>query len=394
MKKTYLLLSLASIFFLASCQAQNASPIPDSDVLLTDQEGISAKLINKAVNADGYEYLSYSYTITPDYLVDDIVGALSWSQSGVSDDVSTFLTVSVNNNMHRFTVTKLKDFSNQAKLTLYSYSRPSVNGTVLIDLARKWSGTDNRIYVFDWVDKETIDHEAISSNYENDVNNFSIGKLNSWIEESFLSKTYTVDSFSFSNESFNSENKDGNLWNPLVTKKVETVTTLTSTSYQSQVLCYWLTGANWTFIRNNGRMITDDQDRQTYYLSSTDDFNSLIPSSQQFYYPYYSSNTSYSQAKNFDEYNQVYNTIGQVDVSFTGFSYSVNTWNWLNTAGASSNSNSTSSTAYVGLPLNFEYRVSTGSVNKVVRVIYTMFVSFDPTSLSNAFTLSVSNITF
>lgn len=101
---------------------------------VAEAKNISVKALNSN-NLTGS--ISFAYSVTPKNYKGTITATPSWVSSSVTDDVSTFLTVT---NVEptttvdgTITVAKLKRMTNQAKIVLTCSSNADVSATILVD---------------------------------------------------------------------------------------------------------------------------------------------------------------------------------------------------------------------------------------------------------------------
>lgn len=112
--------------------------------ILTDviSNGVTVKKLSSGTNDNGQSYVTYSYTVTPDYATNKniFVKTLAFTDLSVDDNPSAYVNVSINNSASTFTVTQLAAFSNQLTLTLASEADITVTCDVTIDCKQKWLG--------------------------------------------------------------------------------------------------------------------------------------------------------------------------------------------------------------------------------------------------------------
>ncbi len=392
MKKLNLLLSMASIFFLGACQSQSSPLYDGGDDLILNEEGIVTKLIRKATNASGQEYYVYSYSISPSSVSDDVIGVLSWADSGVSEDVSNFISFSIDNDNDQFTITKLKDFSTQIKLTLYLKSLPHVTATVFIDLARKWKSDSTNIYISQFYSQANfISDDGICDSTEsfNDGGAYAFNRntLKDFIPQLLMSDIFTVDNISNVNVDvgkFNPDNNTNYFFHEYVTKtsKVYDYSQTVDKNYviSSNVLCYGLTEAQANFIKAENNRYYASYFSTTNYVTQSGFYNygkeiSLIKP------------LSFTAA-NFDENQEVYYPDPRclTDRIFTGVKSSASGFAYLNKVGSNVSAFDTT-TKYVGIPLHWSFTWG----DKTFNVEFTIYSEF---TANVSLTTSSSNVTF
>ncbi len=209
MKKT-LLLSLTSILLLSGLSGCSSSPTVNhyddaGEVVLTDGEGIETRFISRAVNASGQEELTYSFTLTPARAISDIQGTLSWNKTGVSEKVADYLSVSVDNDNKTFTITKLQDFSTQARVTLSSIKRPDVITSVTVDLKQKITSPYTDVYCF-----QLCGDNGSGRFYDDAFNGYDVGYVIDQYVASFNKSTvYTIENTDLDTEFYGDHSQDG-----------------------------------------------------------------------------------------------------------------------------------------------------------------------------------------
>lgn len=98
---------------------------------------VQIKLLTTGTDADGNETRTFSYTITPDNATNKaITTSLAWTDSTVTDAISSYYSVSVDATAMTITVTMKQRTSHQATLTVASAANPSLTSKLTIDVMR------------------------------------------------------------------------------------------------------------------------------------------------------------------------------------------------------------------------------------------------------------------
>lgn len=152
-KKTLIIGSTVMLLFLGvGVWSSNITSLPNNGLVTEEKsKGVTVKKMSAGTNEQGQAYVTYSYTITPDYTTNKniVVKSLAFTDGSVEDTPSNYVTVSIDNNASTFTVVQLADFSKQLSLTLASQSDESVTAVITIDCKQKWLGyTANTEYTF------------------------------------------------------------------------------------------------------------------------------------------------------------------------------------------------------------------------------------------------------
>lgn len=104
---------------------------------VTNSEFIQLKTLSVSTNAAGQTEKVVSYTVSGNLDPQKIVGALTWTSSGVEDDISTFMTAVLNKEAKTITLTCLQAFSNQMTYTIYSEELAEAKASITIDYQQK-----------------------------------------------------------------------------------------------------------------------------------------------------------------------------------------------------------------------------------------------------------------
>ena len=125
---------------------------PNGDLVTNEtSKGVTVKKLSSGTNSEGQTYVTYSYTVTPDYATnkDIVVKSLEFTDTSVEDTPSKYVDVKIDNSSSTFTVTQLADFSNQLTLTLASQINSAATAVIKIDCKQKWLGfTEQEEYTF------------------------------------------------------------------------------------------------------------------------------------------------------------------------------------------------------------------------------------------------------
>ncbi len=126
--------------------------LPTSGLVTGEKsKGVEVKKISSGTNDEGKSFITYSYTVTPDYATNKnvVVKSLAFTDTDVEDTPSNYVLVSIDNSASTFTVVQLSDFSHQLTLTLASQADTSVTAEITIDCKQKWLGfTSKTEYTF------------------------------------------------------------------------------------------------------------------------------------------------------------------------------------------------------------------------------------------------------
>lgn len=104
---------------------------------VTNSEFIQLKTLSVGTNAAGQTEKVVSYTVSGNLDPQKIVGALTWTSSGVEDNISTFMTAVLNKEAKTITLTCLQAFSNQMTYTIYSEELAEAKASITIDYQQK-----------------------------------------------------------------------------------------------------------------------------------------------------------------------------------------------------------------------------------------------------------------
>lgn len=115
---------------------------PGNIVTNVESKGVKVKKLASGTNSEGQAYVTYSYTVTPDYATNKniIIKTLAFTDSSVSENPADFVNVTIDSSSSTFTVTQLADFSHQLTLTLAAEANIAVTCDVTIDCKQKWLG--------------------------------------------------------------------------------------------------------------------------------------------------------------------------------------------------------------------------------------------------------------
>ena len=126
--------------------------LPNGDLVTNEtSKGVTVKKLSSGTNSEGQTYVTYSYTVTPDYATNKniVVKSLEFTDTSVEDTPSKYVDVKIDNSSSTFTVTQLADFSNQLTLTLASQINSAATAVIKIDCKQKWLGfTSQEEYTF------------------------------------------------------------------------------------------------------------------------------------------------------------------------------------------------------------------------------------------------------
>ncbi|MBO4682840.1 MAG: hypothetical protein J5618_03165 [Bacilli bacterium] len=105
-------------------------------------ENMSVALMNKSTNQDGSISYVYTFTVTPETSTrKDISGVLSFVDG--TQGVEDYLSFSIDQTNHTFTIVKKADFAHQARLVLSCNADPSVKATINLDCKQYFKGYSN-----------------------------------------------------------------------------------------------------------------------------------------------------------------------------------------------------------------------------------------------------------
>ncbi len=152
-KKSLIVGSTIMLLFLGLGVWSKSNTFLPNNGLVTEEKtkGVSVKKISSGTNEKGQAYVTYSYTLTPDYATNKniVVKSLEFTDGSVEDTPSKYVSVSIDNSASTFTVVQLADFANQLSLTLASQSDTNVTAVITIDCKQKWLGFSSQIeYTF------------------------------------------------------------------------------------------------------------------------------------------------------------------------------------------------------------------------------------------------------
>ena len=105
-------------------------------------ENMSVALLNKSTNQDGSTSYVYTFTVTPETSTrKDISGVLSFVDG--TQGIEDYLSFSIDQTNHTFTIVKKADFAHQARLVLSCNADPSVKATINLDCKQYFRGYSN-----------------------------------------------------------------------------------------------------------------------------------------------------------------------------------------------------------------------------------------------------------
>ena len=225
----YLFMRNSSIFNFNN-QASDIEKKNDNIETTIEAEKMTVKHLTTVYNRNGTISYTYSYIITPNNAThQNINGELSFIDG--TQGVEDYLTFSINQETKQFTITKLADFSHQARLTLRAVTDPNVYANVTIDCKQHFLGYNSTVektytkvltsgdpIVYD----EIADDGARSVNATNFSTEFTIPTTEHWsvsnvrvydkkyisgnTEDEMMNVDLTIDeSFAFYDETFTDE---------------------------------------------------------------------------------------------------------------------------------------------------------------------------------------------
>lgn len=104
---------------------------------VTNSEFIQLKTLSVSTNAAGQTEKVVGYSVSGNLDPQKIVGALTWTSSSIEDDISAFMTASLNKDAKTITLTCLQAFSNQMTYTIYSEELADAKASITIDYQQK-----------------------------------------------------------------------------------------------------------------------------------------------------------------------------------------------------------------------------------------------------------------
>lgn len=110
----------------------NQSPIISS---LNNGNGIRVKKSNSGIDTNGYDYITFSYSLEPSNTLDkDVIVSANYKDGSSCSDV---LDISLNKNSQLITVTCLKNFTQQIVLTVTCQKNTNATASVTVDYKEK-----------------------------------------------------------------------------------------------------------------------------------------------------------------------------------------------------------------------------------------------------------------
>lgn len=119
-----------------STTSSQPAPAPtssgNSGATVASENGIkvNVRTLLSETNAVTYDA---TYSVSPTDYTGEVGAKIEWSDSAVTDTISQFLTINHDKANKKVTVTLVKAFQHQAKLTIFSVETPTINAVVTID---------------------------------------------------------------------------------------------------------------------------------------------------------------------------------------------------------------------------------------------------------------------
>lgn len=151
-KKTIVALTLAFLLFAGykalNKTTNNNTDLPSNDSSLSVdkiESNLRIKYLQTGTDNEGKEYVSFNYEVLPAEANDKTVTLdLSWSDTGISENVNSHLTYTHTQEEYYVKVTMLAKANYQAKLKLTSNANPNASASILIDFEQEFLGFDQR----------------------------------------------------------------------------------------------------------------------------------------------------------------------------------------------------------------------------------------------------------
>lgn len=108
---------------------------------------VQIKLLTTGTDADGNETRTFSYSITPSNATDkSITTSLAWTDSTVTDAISSYYSVAVDSSAMTITVTMKQRAGYQATLKVSSAVNSSLSSSVTVDCLRHLRTVEKRVF--------------------------------------------------------------------------------------------------------------------------------------------------------------------------------------------------------------------------------------------------------